>query len=397
MQPFSQVSCSQVSCSQVSHTWQDSEVAAQYKSGVSLHSHTSLSLETLSFVHAMCTTLPLVGRVVDACAKRTKRRRGLTLDFESAHWRPPLVPLMAYQLEHRQIAAKGLRAMVSITDHDDIQAPLLLRTIPIARGIPVSTEWTAPFGATAFHLGIHNLPSADGPRWMQRFKAYTANPDEDQLHAMLQELHAIDQVLIVCNHPIWDLYKIGDKLHMQELERFLTRNNGLMHALELNGLRHARENGQVMVLARRWAQVLISGGDRHGMEANACINLTNARNFTDFVHEIRIERKSHILFMEQYRRPWEHRILDSTIEAISDHPQFSPGWQRWDDRVFHVDCEGVLRPISQLWPNGRAPRLMQAALAGVRICRLRTMGLVLSMLFGKGTTNEGSAAVREAA
>jgi len=31
--------------------------------------------------------------------------------------------------------------------------------------------------------------------------------------------------------------------------------------------------------------LLISGGDRHGVEPNANINLTNAVNFTEFVHE----------------------------------------------------------------------------------------------------------------
>ena len=39
---------------------------------------------------------------------------------------------------------------------------MLLRTVPSSRHIPVSVEWTVPFGATAFHLGIHNLPSATG-------------------------------------------------------------------------------------------------------------------------------------------------------------------------------------------------------------------------------------------
>ena len=383
--------------SQVSHIWQEPDAAAGYTAGVSLHSHTSLSMETLSFVHAMCTTVPMVGRLLDACGRRTERRHGLKLDFESAHWRPPLMPLMAYELEHNQIAAKGLLPMVSITDHDDIQAPLLLRTIPIARGIPVSVEWTAPFGATAFHLGIHNLPSADGAEWMRRFEAYTAAPDEDRLHAMLAELAAIDQVLIVCNHPVWDLYKIGDARHMEELDRFLAQNNSLIHAFELNGLRHARENGRVMSLAKRWGQLLISGGDRHGVEANACINLSNAGNFTDFVREIRVDRRSHVLFMEQYERPWEHRILDSTIEAICDHPQFSPGWQRWDERVFHADQKGVMRPISQLWPTGRAPRLMLAVLMAVRLCRYRQMGPLMTMMFGKGTTQDGTAAVREVA
>ena len=67
--------------SQVSHIWQDTGVTVAYKSGVSLHSHTSLSLETLSFIHAMCLSVPAVGLVVDVCAKRTYKRRGLEAGF----------------------------------------------------------------------------------------------------------------------------------------------------------------------------------------------------------------------------------------------------------------------------------------------------------------------------
>ena len=48
--------------------------------------------------------------------------------------------------------------MVSITDHDDINAPMLLRSLESALGaIPVSVEWTVPFHETSFHIGIHNL------------------------------------------------------------------------------------------------------------------------------------------------------------------------------------------------------------------------------------------------
>ena len=58
--------------------------------------------------------------------------------------------------------------MVSITDHDNINAPMLLRTVPSARQIPVSVEWSAPYGGVQdFHLGIHNLPSARAKQWMR--------------------------------------------------------------------------------------------------------------------------------------------------------------------------------------------------------------------------------------
>ena len=37
---------------------------------------------------------------------------------------------------------------------------MLLRTVATARHIPVSVEWSVPFGGDqSFHLGIHNLPS----------------------------------------------------------------------------------------------------------------------------------------------------------------------------------------------------------------------------------------------
>ena len=59
------------------------------------------------------------------------------------------------------------------------QRPMLLRTVAAARHIPVSVEWTVPFGADqAFHLGIHNLPSATGAAWMTRFEEFTAHSGE---------------------------------------------------------------------------------------------------------------------------------------------------------------------------------------------------------------------------
>ena len=92
------------------------------------------------------------------------------------------------------------------------------------------------------------------------------------------------------------------------------------------------------------------------MEPNANINLTNATSFTEFVHEIRREKKSDMLFMPQYAEPWKHRLLQSTIDAIRHYPEFPQGSRTWDERVYHPDANGVVRPLSELWPNGRAAR-----------------------------------------
>ncbi len=70
----------------------------------------------------------------------------------------------------------------------------------------------------------------------------------------------------------------------------------------------------------------IAGGDRHGVEPNANINLTNATTFTEFVHEVRREKKSRVLFMPQYAEPWKHRILQSTIDADPPLSRVSAGF-----------------------------------------------------------------------
>jgi hypothetical protein len=140
-----------------------------------------------------------------------------------------------------------------------------------------------------------------------------------------------------------------------------------IHAVELNGLRDAEENRATMRLARETEHLMISGGDRHGLEPNANINLTRATNFTDFVQEIRVERRSHIHFMDQYLEPWRRRIWQSTLNAVTDFPQFSPGWQRWDERAFHPDAEGVMRSLCELWPDGKAPLALMTAIQIVRL------------------------------
>lgn len=112
---------------------------------------------------------------------------------------------------------------------------------------------------------------------------------------------------------------------------------------------------------------MISGGDRHGVEPNANLNLTHARSFTEFVHEVRRERQSHVLFMPQYAEPWKHRILQSTLAAIRDYPDFPEGSRMWDERVYHPDAEGGIEPLARLWMGGRAPAYLQAVLVVVRM------------------------------
>ena len=366
--------------SRISTNWKEPQAVAPYSTGVSLHSHTSISEESLQFIHVLGLALPGVKALTEHYEKQCRERHGIKLDFQRANWRPPLQPKMAYDVEAEQIGRLGLYPLVSITDHDTMEAALLLRTVPSSRHIPMSVEWSAPYGGTVFHLGIHNLPSADGIAWMRRFEAYTAAPDDVQLLAMLRELHEQRQVLIVLNHPLWDLHTVGP-IHLTDLRRFIREAGKCTHALELNGLRHAKENRETARLARETGHLLISGGDRHGLEPNANINLTSAKNFTEFVEEIRVDRRSHVHFMDQYQERWEQRILRSTLNAVTDFPEFTRGWQRWDERVFHPDAQGMMRPLSELWPDGKPPVALMTAIRIVRLTRNRGFSAPLSWAF----------------
>ena len=356
----------------VSYLWREPKAAEGFTAGVSLHSHTNQSKETLDFIAELSTDFGVLQPLMRWAEERCAKTSGIRPDYAHSYWTPPLTPRLAFDLERLQIEEKlQMQAMVSITDHDDIKAPMLLRSLASARQIPVSLEWTVPYAATSFHLGIHNLPSATGQEWMDRFTAFTAMPVAERpaklLTEMLTALDEIPGVLIVFNHPLWDLYRIGQEKHNFLVNDFLAVHGQHLHAVELNGLRHWDENRQVSTLAAKWNQVLISGGDRHGIEPNANVNLTRETTFTGFVNEVRKERQSHVLFMPQYAEPWRHRILNSTLDAIRNYPDFPEGSKRWDERVYHPDAQGVSRPLKELWSDGHPPVYIAAVISAVRL------------------------------
>jgi hypothetical protein len=353
--------------STISYLWRDKLAPQGFRSGVSLHSHTNQSHETLDFLANFGNQYPVMRPLLARLERRSERMHGLRIDYAASYWTPPMTPRLAFDLESRQIEKLDLEPMVSITDHDNITAPMLLRTIASARRIPVSVEWSAPYGEQSFHLGVHNLPSARATEWMETLANYTAHPSDKRFTEILRALHEDANVLVIFNHPLWDLYLIGKEKHQFLVNEFLQKNGNYLHALELNGLRNWDENRAVRQLAEQWNMLLISGGDRHGVEPNANLNLTNAANFTEFVHEIRREKKSDVLFMPQYAEPWKHRLLQSTIDAIRHYPEFPQGSRTWDERVYHPDANGVARPLSELWPNGQPPRVMSFLLGAVQL------------------------------
>lgn len=354
--------------STISYLWRDQNASKGFRSGVSLHSHTNQSRETLNFLANFGNQYPIMRPLMSRLERRAQRNHGFKVNYAESFWTPPMTPKLAFDLERRQIESLDVMPMVSITDHDNIQAPMLLRTVPSARHIPVSVEWSVPYGGVqSFHLGIHNLPSAQAQEWVRIFTEHTSNPNDARLTEILAALDKEPNVLVVFNHPMWDLYLVGREKHAVLVNQFIQNNGAYLHALELNGLRHWDENRATRRLAERWNMLMISGGDRHGVEPNANVNLTHASSFTEFVHEIRCEKRSNILFMPQYAEPWKYRILQSAIDAVRYYPEFPQGSRTWDERVYHPDKNGVVRPVSELWPDGSAPHIVTFLLGVVQL------------------------------
>src|SRR5262249_46471526 len=159
--------------------------------------------------------------------------------------------------------------------------------------------------------------------------------------------------------PLWDEAAIGPEAHSAHLSSLLAQMGGWIHAIELNGLRSRRENAAVEQLAEVWRKPLISGGDRHGAEPNAVVNLTNARTFAEFAAEVRRDGYSQILFRSQYREPLRLRWLQTVWDIVRSYPQAREGWRHWSDRFFYRSEDGVERSIAEVWQTSRPPLLSQ--------------------------------------
>jgi hypothetical protein len=354
--------------------WKDRRAPHPYPTAVSLHGHTQHSWENLRFLQAFKLPLPLIPAVLRVAGWQHRRATGREMALARVLWTPPLAPDEAYRVEARQIANLGLQPIVSLTDHDDIESGLALRRTPVAPAAPVSFEWTVPFGQTFFHLGVHNLPALHARAIFAALHDYTAHPEARRLAELFDMLHAYEDLLVVLNHPLWDEADIGAAEHRRTLDRLLSGYGSWIHAIELNGLRSWAENNEALDLARAWQLPAISGGDRHGLEPNANLNLTQADNFGGFVAEIRRERLSSVLFMPQYRETLGLRWFETVKDIVRCHP----GTQRprWVDRFFYECEDGVTRPIAELWPN-EGPALLRSVFAMLRLSESQSLRAAL--------------------
>jgi hypothetical protein len=359
--------------------WHGPDLGRETRAAVSLHGHTNRSKESLQLIPELARKGPML----HAALEKQCRRSRIPVDFARAYWTPPLTPKLAYETEKSQIEnTLGLKSLVSLTDHDNIEAPLWLRTVRETAQAPISVEWSVPFAGTIFHLGVHNLPSGRAQAIMDDLGVYTRNPD-DRLCELLAMLDAFPNVLVVFNHPLWTQTCVGVQRDGQALDRFLNCAVQFLHAFEINATRSTKENTRVEQLAEQWERPLVSGGDRHGCAASGALNLTRAETFCEFVREIRHDQRSHVLLMPQYTEPVIIRTTRTLLDVIRNYPEYPIGSRRWDERIFHPDANGGPdRPISSLWKA--PPAYVERILSGVRLLENATVQRAMNRMFRRG-------------
>jgi hypothetical protein len=334
------------------------------RTGVSLHSHTLHSRESLDFIYRIARHSSVIRRLIRHGEARCRAFYGACLDLRKGWWTPPAGATQAYALECEQLQAFGLNALVSLTDHDNIHAAESLHANNAMSSVPISVEWTVPFRNAFLHLGVHNLPPLRARSLMTMMQEFTARPSEPVLKSILAGLNAIPGSLLVLNHPMWDEKGVGQDVHHAAMLNLLALCGEYLHAVELNGLRPWHENKQAMVLARTWSKPIVSGGDRHVLEPNATLNLTNATSFSEFAEEIR-HGHSHVLIASHYRKPHSHRLIQNALEAFRPYKAHELGWEAWTDRVFYEFDGGMVRPLSEIW-GVRPPSIFAAIAALIR-------------------------------
>ncbi len=338
------------------------DLSQEAKTGVSLHCHTEFSHEMLDFVPHYAAQLPIISFFWRREQERYFKREGKDIDFSTDYWSPPLTPTEVYNIEKKQINDAGLDAIVSLTDHDSIDGNFQVNEQNEHAKAPISLEWTVPFEYGFFHVGVHNLPKECAVELTKTLLDYTfvENPTNEKLHEMFAMLNEIPEVLVILNHPLWDIEMVGKEKHAQLLKHFIKEHGKWIHAFEINGFRSWSENKAVIEMAESFSFPICTGGDRHGCKPNTVLNLTNVKTFEEFVDEVRKDKHTEVVLMPEYRQPLHSRQLQSFSEILKHYPEFPEGRRHWLDRVFFDNGKG-LKPLSAYdWDHG-GPAWLRAA------------------------------------
>jgi glycosyltransferase involved in cell wall biosynthesis len=182
--------------SKVTYLWKDPGAPQPYRTAVSLHGHTQHSREGLYFIPEFAARCWPLRTALAYQERRAQNMSSIRVDFWKAYWTPPLPPLAAVRLEREQIENQlDLASLISLTDHDNIEAPMLLRVVPEARAASL-LRW---------------LPARISRRLGESIR-------EASLRATLRYYH-IAQVLFAPNQELIDLLEKGTRKPCSLMQR----------------------------------------------------------------------------------------------------------------------------------------------------------------------------------
>ncbi|HYP49505.1 MAG TPA: hypothetical protein VEQ34_01090, partial [Pyrinomonadaceae bacterium] len=183
---------------------------------------------------------------------------------------------------------------------------------------------------------------------------------ENRLDELFGLLNEIPEVLVILNHPLWDIELYGKERQRVLLEGFLEKHGRWIHAFEINGFRKWSENKAVLEMADQLGYPVVSGGDRHGCQCNSVVNLTTVKTFDEFAEQIRFDKRSEVVLMPHYRQPLNWRQLQSFAEILQNYPEFGAERKHWQNRVYVKIDERGTKPLSFFWDRG-GPRWLKMA------------------------------------
>ena len=79
--------------------------------------------------------------------------------------------------------------------------------------------------------------------------------------------------------------------------------------------------------------------------------------------------------------PYTLRVLQTLLEVIREYPDDSSGARHWDERVFHPDRAGVIRPLSALWV--RPPFYIRHFFSVVRLLEMEPVRRALRLALAR--------------
>jgi hypothetical protein len=89
--------------STVSYLWRDQNAHKGFRTGISLHSHTNQSKETLDFLANLGSRYAMIRPILARLERRALEKFGLRVNYAASYWTPPMTPKLAFDLESSQI------------------------------------------------------------------------------------------------------------------------------------------------------------------------------------------------------------------------------------------------------------------------------------------------------